>query len=332
MPLRRPARRRPAMVVRRRLAAAGVVLLTATVVASCADDPHTNRVTNLTAGVTSREASVGVLNALVVSAQPGSGTLVALLVNDAPEAQDIKLESVEPAGETRLEAPGLRPVSIPAGQAVNLTVTSAPPIPSLSTRRCASCVKTIPSRPRSNRGTDSTADVPLGRLSRSGDRAPSPQPTSTTEAFVAGDAGTSGGWGESPPHPAIAAHTDQRRTEDTSTPIHAGARSAVSSPLSDEANGTATPGAPRGPRAARAPSTRRSANRHRRRRRLGFRCGGAPHGAGAGRRRSPATRSGHHLGRPPRNEGLRYPADRGHAAVRATPPSARRSRRTSRAK
>ena len=121
MPLRRPARRRPAMVVRRRLAAAGVVLLTAPVVASCADDPHTNRVTNLTAGVTSREASVGVLNALVVSAQPGSGTLVALLVNDAPEAQDIKLESVEPAGETRLEAPGLRPVSIPAGQAVNLT-------------------------------------------------------------------------------------------------------------------------------------------------------------------------------------------------------------------
>ena len=28
-----------------------------------------------------------------------------------------------------------------------------------------------------------------------------------------------------------------------------------------------------------------------------------------GRRRSPATLPGHHLGRPPRNKGLRYPAD-----------------------
>src|SRR3954452_16530652 len=29
----------------------------------------------------------------------------------------------------------------------------------------------------------------------------------------------------------------------------------------------------------------------------------------AGRRRSPATLPGHHCGRPPRNKGLRYPAD-----------------------
>jgi hypothetical protein len=29
----------------------------------------------------------------------------------------------------------------------------------------------------------------------------------------------------------------------------------------------------------------------------------------AGRRRSPATMSGHHVGRPPRNKGIRYPAD-----------------------
>jgi hypothetical protein len=29
----------------------------------------------------------------------------------------------------------------------------------------------------------------------------------------------------------------------------------------------------------------------------------------AGRRRSPATMPGHHCGRPPRNKGLRYPAD-----------------------
>jgi hypothetical protein len=28
-----------------------------------------------------------------------------------------------------------------------------------------------------------------------------------------------------------------------------------------------------------------------------------------GRRRSPATMPGHHCGRPPRNKGLRYPAD-----------------------
>jgi hypothetical protein len=30
----------------------------------------------------------------------------------------------------------------------------------------------------------------------------------------------------------------------------------------------------------------------------------------AGRRRSPATMLGYHAGRPPRNKGIRYPADR----------------------
>jgi hypothetical protein len=31
--------------------------------------------------------------------------------------------------------------------------------------------------------------------------------------------------------------------------------------------------------------------------------------AAAGRRRSPATLPGYHAGRPPRNKGIRYPAD-----------------------
>jgi len=38
----------------------------------------------------------------------------------------------------------------------------------------------------------------------------------------------------------------------------------------------------------------------------------------AGRRRSPATMPGYHAGRPPRNKGMRYPAD---------PPTVRRSSR-----
>jgi hypothetical protein len=40
----------------------------------------------------------------------------------------------------------------------------------------------------------------------------------------------------------------------------------------------------------------------------------------AGRRRSPATLPGYHAGRPPRNKGIRYPAD---------PPTRRRSMRSS---
>jgi hypothetical protein len=39
----------------------------------------------------------------------------------------------------------------------------------------------------------------------------------------------------------------------------------------------------------------------------------------AGRRRSPATMPGFHVGRPPRNKGRRYPAD---------PPTSRRSSRS----
>jgi hypothetical protein len=41
--------------------------------------------------------------------------------------------------------------------------------------------------------------------------------------------------------------------------------------------------------------------------------------AAAGRRRSPATLPGYHHGRPPRNTGLRYPAD---------PPTVERSSRS----
>jgi hypothetical protein len=49
----------------------------------------------------------------------------------------------------------------------------------------------------------------------------------------------------------------------------------------------------------------------------------------AGRRRSPATLPGYHAGRPPRNKGMRYPADPPNttSATSATPISSRASAR-----
>src|SRR4051812_24707048 len=81
----------------RLFAAAGAVALAATL-SSCGFNVATDRVYTPAAGVNDRDARVDVLNAVVVSGQEGSGTLVASFANNNPTDR-ATVTSIEGAGD-----------------------------------------------------------------------------------------------------------------------------------------------------------------------------------------------------------------------------------------
>lgn len=99
--------------------APAVLLLVSPVLASCTVNfgEQTDKVYNVAAGVSDRSGEVDVLNALVVSSETGSGTVVATLVNnDQTQADSLKGISgagadssltVTPGGPTDIAANGL---------------------------------------------------------------------------------------------------------------------------------------------------------------------------------------------------------------------------------
>lgn len=99
--------------------AIGALLLAAPVLSSCGFDYATDRVNDITAGHTNRDASVDVLNALVVAGHPDSGTLVGMLVNNGVEDdEDTELTSVT-SGPDGTEAE-FEPLAVPAGGSAQL--------------------------------------------------------------------------------------------------------------------------------------------------------------------------------------------------------------------
>ncbi len=96
---------------RRTLRLALGALLLAPVLSSCGFNYATDRINEITAGHNNRDGTVDVLNALIVSGQPDSGTLVGLLVNNDADT-DIQLTAVTSgADQTAAEA---GPVVVPA--------------------------------------------------------------------------------------------------------------------------------------------------------------------------------------------------------------------------
>lgn len=94
-------------------------LLMAAPLTSCGSDPATNRVNTITPGTTDRDASVDVLNAIVVSAEEGSGTLIASFVNNST-TESASVEGVSPQGETSASAVDFSPIEVPPNSLVNL--------------------------------------------------------------------------------------------------------------------------------------------------------------------------------------------------------------------
>lgn len=117
--------------------AIGALLLAAPVLTSCGFDYATDRVNDHTAGSTDHGAAVDVLNALVVAAEPNSGTLLGLLSNNddqehaltsltGPEDAPVDFDEVEiPAdGSAQLADAGVRiDGAFEAGDFIDLTLT-----------------------------------------------------------------------------------------------------------------------------------------------------------------------------------------------------------------
>ena len=106
----------------RRSLAAAVLVLAAPVLTSCGGNfnQQTNQIYNPAEGVDDRSGDVDVLNALVVSTENGSGTVVATFVNNSQDRDDT-LRSIAGAGDDAdlTVTPG-GPTAIPAGGLLNL--------------------------------------------------------------------------------------------------------------------------------------------------------------------------------------------------------------------
>jgi hypothetical protein len=111
----------------RLLAAVGAVVL-ATTLSSCGFDYATDRVYTPADGVTDRDAQVDVLNAVIVSAQEGSGTFIASFANNNAD-KAATVESLAGAGDdSKLEVGDFDPIEIAPGALVNLATDGGIPV------------------------------------------------------------------------------------------------------------------------------------------------------------------------------------------------------------
>jgi len=119
----------PFRQTRRTLAlAVGALVLAAPALTSCGFDYATDRVYTPASGVNDRDASVDVLNAVVVSGQEGSGTFVASFANNSQE-KTATVESVSGAGDdSSLKVDQSGPIQVPAGGLVNLATDGGIPV------------------------------------------------------------------------------------------------------------------------------------------------------------------------------------------------------------
>jgi hypothetical protein len=108
---------------RRVTALASLALVLAPVLSSCGFDYATDRVNTITVGANDEDGQVRVLNALVVSPEPGEGVLIASLANNSTQ-DDSTLEEV--LAEDGLTVEGLEPVELAPKGFANLAKSESP--------------------------------------------------------------------------------------------------------------------------------------------------------------------------------------------------------------
>lgn len=108
----------------RPLATAAAVLALAASLTSCGFDYATDRDYTPAGGANNRDGEVDVLSAVVVSAAEGSGTFVASLSNNDPEAEQT-FTAVAGAEGAEVTAAEFEPVTITPGGIVNLADPAA---------------------------------------------------------------------------------------------------------------------------------------------------------------------------------------------------------------
>ena len=116
------------MQLRRSLAlVSGALLLTAPLT-SCGFDPATDRVNTITPGTSDRDGTVDVLNAVIVSAEEGSGVLVTTLVNNDNE-EGASLDGVTADDPEAVQVGEFSAISIDPNGMVNLAAEDQEGIP-----------------------------------------------------------------------------------------------------------------------------------------------------------------------------------------------------------
>ena len=107
------------MHMRRSLALlTGALLMTAPLTA-CGFDKATDRVNTIVVGTSDRDTSVDVLNAVVVSAEEGSGTFIASFVNNDLE-EPATVSAITPQDPEAVQVPDFSPIEIEPNGIVNL--------------------------------------------------------------------------------------------------------------------------------------------------------------------------------------------------------------------
>jgi hypothetical protein len=106
------------MHLRRTLAVATTALALITL-SSCGRDFATDRINNISAGTTDRDGTVDVLNAVIVSAEDGSGTFIAGLANNDNE-EPATFDALAGLDQAQVTAGEFTAIEIPAGGFVNL--------------------------------------------------------------------------------------------------------------------------------------------------------------------------------------------------------------------
>lgn len=116
------------MQLRRSLAlVSGALLLTAPL-AACGFDPATDRINTITPGASDRDGTVDVLNAVIVSAEEGSGVFITTLVNNDLE-EEASLESVAADDAEAVQVGEFSGISIDPNGLVNLAAEDEEGIP-----------------------------------------------------------------------------------------------------------------------------------------------------------------------------------------------------------
>ena len=116
------------MPLRRNLAIAlGAVALCLPTVSACGFEPSTNRPYTPAAGANADDGVLKVLGAVVVSANPGSGTFVASLSNDDRTTADA-FDSLTPGTGSDFGAGTFTPVEVKPGALVNLATDGGVPV------------------------------------------------------------------------------------------------------------------------------------------------------------------------------------------------------------
>ena len=98
------------------------LVLAVPALASCGFDYATDRDYTPAAGVHNRDATVDVLNAVIVSAQPGSGTLITTLSNNDQNARS-SFDFLAGSGGTTVQVADFKPYVLEPGSFINLADT-----------------------------------------------------------------------------------------------------------------------------------------------------------------------------------------------------------------